>query len=220
MQQKANYWLEMEEEIARLSGRKKLLLHVCCAPCSTACLEFLSKYFHVSVFFDNPNIDSQEEFSRRLEEEKRFVAGTGYAEEIIVVPYESGRYTDVIQGLEDEKEGGKRCHACFRLRLFASAKYAKEHGFDYFTTSLTISPHKNAAMLNQIGKEAMARYGVAFLPSDFKKKEGYKRSIILSDEFSLYRQDYCGCVYSKNDAEHRRKAKEEADREKNRNGTE
>ena len=210
MAEKLNYNLLMEQEIERLSKlgeKKRLLLHVCCAPCSTACLEVLSKHFRVSVYFDNPNLDSLEEYERRLEEERRFVSKTGLAEEIIAVPYDSSSYYRAISGLENEREGGRRCLSCFNLRLEDSASYAKTHNFDYFTTTLTISPHKNAELLNNIGRAMGEKYGVKFLPSDFKKKEGFKRSAVLSDEYQLYRQDYCGCIFSKNEAEERRKNK-------------
>lgn len=211
MSEKLNYNLLMEQEIEKLSElkeKKRLLLHVCCAPCSTACLELLSKHFRVSVYFDNPNLDSLEEYERRLDEERRFVSLTGLADEIIAVPYDSSRYFEAIEGMENEKEGGKRCISCFNLRLGDSASYAKAHGFDYFTTTLTISPHKNAELLNSIGRSMGEKYGVSFLPSDFKKKEGFKRSTVLSDEYKLYRQDYCGCIFSKAEAEKRRVANE------------
>lgn len=206
--QKINYQQEMERVIAGLDGRPRLLLHVCCAPCSSAVLEKLHPHFAVTVYFDNPNMDTQEEFDRRAEEEQRFVAETGLAEQVVVVPYAPQRYMAAVRGLETEKEGGARCAACFRLRLLNAAQYAKEHGFDFFTTTLTISPLKNAELLNRIGEEAARETGARFLPGDFKKKEGYKRSIELSKQHGLYRQDYCGCVFSRRERENQRAQQE------------
>ena len=171
---KINYQKELDRVIDKITGEgkvPKLLLHVCCAPCSSYCLEYLSKYFDITVYFYNPNISFAVEY---------------------------------VKGLENEPEGGKRCEKCFRLRLESSARYAKERGFDYFTTTLTISPLKNAQLLNSIGSELAEKYGVPWLYSDFKKREGYKRSIILSKEYDLYRQNYCGCVFSKRDSMQRK----------------
>lgn len=206
--QKINYQQAMETIVAGLTGRPRLLLHVCCAPCSSAVLEKLHPHFAVTVYFDNPNMDTEEEFARRAKEEQRFVAETGLADQVVVVPYAPERYMEAVRGLETEKEGGARCVACFRLRLFNAARYAKEHGFDFFTTTLTISPLKNAGLLNRIGEEAAQETGARFLPGDFKKKEGYKRSIELSKAHGLYRQDYCGCVFSRRERENQRARQE------------
>ena len=184
--------------IVESGKRPTLLLHVCCAPCSSYVLEYLNKYFDITVFYYNPNISSVDEYNKRLNEEKRFVVEYPFDNDIKVVngEYDNDKFEEIIKGLENEKEGGARCFKCYRLRLEESAKYAKENNFDYFTTTLTISPYKNANKLNEIGKELEELYGIKYLYSDFKKKNGYKRSIELSHEYNLYRQDYCGCVYS------------------------
>lgn len=176
-----------------------LLLHACCAPCSSYCLEYLSDFFNITVFYYNPNISLKEEYFHRLEEEKRLISEMPFANPVTITEsvYDSKEFFDLVKGLENEPEGGKRCEKCFCLRLSASAQKAKELGLDYFTTTLTISPLKNAALLNQIGEEEAAKHGVNWLPSDFKKREGYKRSIQLSAQYDLYRQNYCGCIFSK-----------------------
>lgn len=202
---KINYQKELDRVIDKITkeGRvPKLLLHVCCAPCSSYCLEYLSKYFDITVYFYNPNISIADEYNYRLSEEKRLVSLMPFEYPVKVVEgeYLPKDYFEYVKGLENEPEGGKRCEKCFRLRLASSARYAKEHGFDYFTTTLTISPLKNAQLLNSIGAELAEKYGTPWLYSDFKKREGYKRSIILSKEYDLYRQNYCGCVFSKRDS--------------------
>ncbi len=186
------------KELVKNNIRPKLLLHVCCAPCSSYVLEYLTNYFDITVFYYNPNISSVDEYNKRLKEEQRFVVEYPFKDKIEVIPgiYNNEEFERIIEGLENEKEGGARCFKCYRLRLLESAKYAKDHGFDYFTTTLTISPYKNSSKLNEIGHELEKEYGVKYLYSDFKKKNGYKRSIELSHEYNLYRQDYCGCVYS------------------------
>lgn len=194
---KENYDLKMQEIIASFNQKKKLLLHVCCAPCSTSVLETLRPYFDISLYFYNPNMDSKEEFDRRLKEAQRLVKETGFAKEVMDVGYDSQEFLQAISGLEQEQEGALRCHKCFELRLASSARYAKEQGFDYFTTTLTVSPRKDAQVLNKLGMDIAQREGVLFLPSDFKKRSGYLRSVQLSKEHDLYRQDYCGCVFSK-----------------------
>ena len=197
-----NYQLVLDntlKEIIESGKRPKLLLHVCCAPCSSYVLEYLNKYFDITVFYYNPNISSEEEYNKRLNEEKRFVSEYPFensVKEVVNGEYNNELFEETIKGLENEKEGGVRCFKCYRLRLEESAKYAKDNGFDFFTTTLTISPYKNANKLNEIGDELSKIYGVKYLFSDFKKKNGYKRSIELSHEYNLYRQDYCGCTYS------------------------
>ena len=196
-----NYQIVLDKELEKLKDlavKPKLLLHVCCAPCSSYVLEYLSNYFNITVFYYNPNISSFEEYKKRLNEEKRFVKEYPFKEEISIIDgeYDNERFEEEIKGLENEKEGGARCFKCYRLRLSKSAKYARDNNFDYFTTTLTISPYKNANKLNEIGSELEEEYGIKYLYSDFKKKNGYKRSIELSHEYNLYRQDYCGCVYS------------------------
>lgn len=202
---KRNYQKELDALIARCQAEERiptLLLHVCCAPCSSYCLEYLSQFFRVTVFYYNPNITKPEEYAYRLSEEHRYVAQKPFLHPVTVIDgeYEPRRFFEAVRGLEQEPEGGKRCEQCFRLRLEESAKKAKTLGFDYFTTTLTISPLKDAQLLNAIGFEMAQRYGVNWLPSDFKKREGYKRSIELSREYDLYRQNYCGCVFSQKDA--------------------
>lgn len=175
-----------------------LLLHSCCAPCSSYTLEYLSQYFRVTVFYYNPNIYPAEEFAKRVEEQQRLIQAlpAQYPISFIEGDYDSKEFYAVTKGLEKEPEGGLRCFECFRLRLEKSAILSKENGFDYFTTTLTISPLKNADKLNEIGEEMANKYGVKFLPSDFKKRGGYQRSIQLSKEYNLYRQNYCGCIFS------------------------
>lgn len=196
-----NYQKELDKIILQMKQRKKLLLHSCCAPCSSYCLEYLSQYFDVTVFYYNPNITEEHEYSKRAAEQQRLILAMNEqmhaAISFVAGVYEPEEYLRTISGLEEEPEGGSRCEKCFRLRLTKTAEFAKENDFDYFTTTLTISPLKNAHMLNALGEEIGEKKGIAFLPSDFKKKEGYKRSIELSKEYDLYRQDYCGCIFSK-----------------------
>lgn len=204
---KRNFDQLMQAAIAAFSkqGRKpRLLLHVCCAPCSSAVLERLHDLVHLLVYFDNPNLDSEEEFDKRVLETQRLVEETSWAQGVIVEPYTPDVYQEVIRGLEEEPEGGLRCQACFRLRLHRAALAAREHGCDFFTTTLTISPRKDASLLNALGEEAGESAGVPFLPSDFKKQDGFLRSVQLSREHDLYRQDYCGCAFSKREREERR----------------
>lgn len=176
-----------------------LLLHSCCAPCSSYVLEYLSDYFNITVLYYNPNISPKEEYLHRLNEEKRLISEMTFKNPVLILDctYDTREYFDCVEGLEREPEGGKRCEKCFDLRLSYTAKTAKEKGFDFFATTLTISPLKNARLINEIGEKLGEQYGVKYLCSDFKKKEGYKRSIILSKEYNLYRQNYCGCVFSK-----------------------
>ncbi|MFR8548478.1 MAG: epoxyqueuosine reductase QueH [Lachnospiraceae bacterium] len=196
-----NYQKELERVLARIPNqpRPSLLLHSCCAPCSSYVLEYLSEYFQITVLYYNPNIYPEEEFYRRSGEQKRLIETLPAASDIHFIEgrFDSREFYDAVRGLEQIPEGGARCHACFQLRLEETARIAAREHFDFFTTTLTISPLKNAAVLNKIGEETAARYGVAWLPSDFKKKNGYKRSIELSAQYQLYRQDYCGCVFSR-----------------------
>ena len=202
MSEKRNYQKELDVITAGLvkEGRRpKLLLHACCAPCSSYCLEYLTKYFDITVYYHNPNISPQSEFDYRVSELKRLLSEMPLSSpvELVVADYDAAEFSDAVRGLENEPERGGRCTVCYRLRLTKSAVYAAAHGFDYFTTTLSISPYKDAERLVKIGEELAEKYGVNYLPSDFKKKNGYKRSIELSEEYGLYRQDYCGCVYSK-----------------------
>lgn len=193
------YQREQDEIISSLKTVPTLLLHSCCGPCSSYCLEVLSKYFFVTVLWFNPNIHPKEEYLLRLENQKKIIDSlpATHPVKLEVLPYDAKRYFELVKGFESEPEGGERCELCFIQRLEKCAEYAKEKGFDYFTTTLTVSPHKNAPLINSIGEEMQEKYGVKFLPSDFKKKNGYKRSIELSKEYGLYRQDYCGCIFSK-----------------------
>lgn len=196
-----NYQKELDlliEKNQREGKTPALLLHACCAPCSSYCLEYLSRYFRITVFCYNPNIYPEREYEHRVAEIKRLIAESEYENPVSVIEgeFEPREFYDLIRGMEKEREGGVRCFACYELRLEETAKKAKELGFDFFTTTLSISPLKNAAKINEIGEALAEKYGVLHLPSDFKKKNGYKRSIELSREHNLYRQNYCGCVYS------------------------
>lgn len=186
-------------DIIKEGKKRSLLLHVCCAPCSSYVLEYLNKYFDITVYFYNPNIDSEAEYRYRADEERRLIGEMGLSDS---VAYTEGEYSpddfySAVRGLEELPEGGARCVKCFELRLEESAKRAQSGRFDYFTTTLSISPLKNSALLNAIGKKMSEKYGVSYLYSDFKKKNGYKRSVELSHEHNLYRQNYCGCSFSK-----------------------
>lgn len=202
---KRNYQKELDKKLMdfRESDRiPTLFLHSCCAPCSSYCLEYLSEYFSITVFYYNPNIYPAEEYDDRIHEQERLIRelnekGAKNPIRLVCGDYRPEVFYETVKGLEKEPEGGERCTKCFELRLYESARLAKVQGFDYFTTTLTISPLKDAERLNRIGEEAGAHYGVAFLNSDFKKKNGYRRSIELSKEHELYRQDYCGCVFSR-----------------------
>ena len=198
--EKRNYQREMEAEIARLEGRKPtLLLHSCCGPCSSAVLERLTEHFQVTLLYYNPNIEPEEEYLHRLSEQKRLL--TLLPGEIPMLPcdYDHEAFDAFAPALADAPEGGERCLACFAMRLDKTAELAKANGFEYFTTTLSVSPHKNADNVNRAGEAAGERHGVKYLYADFKKKNGYLRSLQLSAEYGLYRQNYCGCLYSRGD---------------------
>ena len=206
-----NYQLKLEEILKENKDKTpKLLLHSCCAPCSSYVLEYLTNYFEITILFYNPNITKEEEYLKRLNEIKKLVETIPHKNKIEVVEgrYEPQEFFDIAKGLEDLKEGGERCFKCYKLRQEETAKYAKEHDYDFFTTTLSISPHKNANKLNEIGEELSLKYKVNYLYADFKKKGGYQRSIELSKKYDLYRQDYCGCIYSKRDRELEKREKE------------
>lgn len=192
-----NYDKLQNDIIKGLGYTPSLLIHSCCAPCSSYCLEKLSPFFNISVFYYNPNITSSEEYNKRLNEQITFVK-TVYDNTIKVIKgnYDSSKFYNAVKGKESALEGGERCKICYYLRLEETAKTAKELGYEYFTTTLSISPHKNAKWLNEIGEELSNKYGVKYLYADFKKNGGYLKSIELSKEYNLYRQDYCGCIYS------------------------
>jgi len=201
-----NYQKKMKEIISKLDFRPKLLLHSCCAPCSSAVIEKLLTHFDITVYYYNPNIEPFDEYKKRAEEQKRFIEISRGKNPIAFVEetYDNEEYKKIAKGLENEPEGGARCHKCYALRLEKTASYAKDNGFDYFCTTLSVSPYKNAAKLNEIGAFFAEKYGVPYLYSDFKKNDGYKRSIELSKEYNLYRQEYCGCRFSKEQAEKRK----------------
>lgn len=184
----------MQATINSLTCKPKLLLHSCCAPCSTAVLSRLAEHFDLTVFYFNPNIYPQSEFLLRSQEQGKF--NNIYKIPLIICDYDELAFLEKVKGLENELEGGARCAVCFKLRLEETAKFAKQNNFDYFCTTLSVSPHKNAALLNKIGEALQDKYGVKYLFSDFKKHDGYKTSIKLSSEYKLYRQNYCGCRFS------------------------
>lgn len=196
-----NYQMELEKQIRAIDKGKepKLLLHSCCAPCSSYVLEYLSEFFEITIYYYNPNISPKEEFQKRIEEQKRLISELPTKNPIHFIEgkYENDKFEELIKGKEEEQEGGSRCHLCYNLRLEETAKLASQEGFDFFTTTLSISPYKNSKVLNEIGKELEGKYNINYLYADFKKKDGYKRSIELSKVYNLYRQDYCGCIYSK-----------------------
>ena len=198
-------WLEKKlDELRRTGEKPKLLLQVCCAPCSSYVFEYLAQYFEITAFFYNPNIAPEKEFLFRMDELRRFLDEAGYSAEIACPPYEPREFFDAVRGMEDLPEGGERCRVCYELRLRKTAEAARDGGFDFFTTTLSISPYKKAAWLNEIGIRLGEEFGVPYLRSDFKKKNGYKRSIELSGQYRLYRQDYCGCIYSKLESDRKR----------------
>ena len=194
-----NYDKLMQEEL-RGARDKRLLLHSCCAPCSSHCLSELSPQIGVTVLYYNPNLDCAGEYEKRKREQLRFLRETGLAD-FLDCDYAPEEYLFSVRGLEEEKEGGARCAVCFRLRLERTAREAKARGFDYFATTLTVSPLKNAKLINTIGFAVAEEVGVKYLPSDFKKRGGYLHSVRLSEEYGLYRQDYCGCAFSKAERE-------------------
>ena len=204
--QNRNYQKELEkliEKQQREGGKPSLLLHSCCAPCSSYVLEYLAPYFNICDFYFNPNISPKQEYEDRKEELVRLINEMGLSTQVTFLEgtYQPEDFFAMAKGLEDLPEGGERCFKCYEMRLRESAKIAKEQGAEYFATTLTISPLKNAQKLNEIGEKLAEEYGVKYLPSDFKKKNGYKRSVELSAQYELYRQNYCGCVFSKMQAE-------------------
>lgn len=199
--QKVNYQKMLDKIIDEIKADEHiptLLLHSCCAPCSSYVLEYLSDYFKITVFYYNPNIYPEEEFTKRVKEQERLIMNLPVKNKVdfLKAEYFSDEFYNAVKGLENIREGGERCFKCYRLRLEKTAELAKKMGFDYFTTTLSISPYKNAAKLNEISAELSEKYGVKNLPADFKKREGYKRSIYLSEQYGLYRQNYCGCIFS------------------------
>ena len=198
-----NYQKKLEEILHTIdtNDKPKLLLHACCGPCSSYTVEYLSKYFDITIYYYNPNTYPEQEYKRRLEELNKFINSFNSDIKVIEENYIPNEFYKSIKGLEKLGEKSKRCYECYKLRLDKSAKYAKEKEYDYFTTTLSISPYKNAEWINEIGIELENKYNIKYLFSDFKKKNGYKRSLELSKEYKLYRQEYCGCVYSKQERE-------------------
>ena len=198
---KINYQIELDKIINSIdkSNPPRLFLHSCCAPCSSYTLEYLSNYFDITVYYFNPNISPKDEFDKRFAEQKRLIDSLPAKNPIKLVlgEYDYNDFLQIARGYENVAEGGERCFRCYRMRLESTARIAKEQGFDYFCTTLSISPLKNSQKINQIGYEVAQKYGIKWLPSDFKKREGYKRSIELSKEYNLYRQSFCGCIFSK-----------------------
>lgn len=198
---KINYQKELDKITDSIDAGNppRLFLHSCCAPCSSYTLEYLSNYFDITVYYFNPNISPKQEFDKRFAEQKRLIDSLPAKNPIKLVlgEYNYDDFLQIARGYENVAEGGERCFRCYRMRLESTARIAKEQGFDYFCTTLSISPLKNSQKINQIGYEVAQKYGIKWLPSDFKKREGYKRSIELSREYNLYRQSFCGCVFSK-----------------------
>lgn len=197
--EKINYQKKMEEQILSLNGTPSLLLHSCCGPCSSYVLEVLTQHFNVTLLYYNPNIYPESEYYKRYDEQKKIIEKMPFIHPVKIMEcsYDENEFLSAAKGYENEREGGSRCEKCFILRMKKTAQLAAENGFDFFTTTLSVSPHKNAPLLNKIGEELSREFSVDFLYADFKKKEGYKRSIELSKKYELYRQDYCGCRFSK-----------------------
>ena len=197
-----NYQKILEKELEKIQKSNKtpnLLLHSCCGPCSSYVIEYLTKYFNITILYYNPNISPQEEYEKRKEEQIKLINIIPKTNKVNIIDcdYDNDKYEKIIKGLEKEPERGKRCTKCFNLRLEKTAEIASKNNYDYFGTTLTVSPYKNAKLLNEIGAELEKKYKTKYLYSDFKKKNGYKRSIELSNKYKLYRQNYCGCIYSK-----------------------
>lgn len=194
---KINYDALMKEEVSKFTEKKKLLLHSCCGPCSSYVLDYLNKYFDITILYYNPNIYPEEEYNKRLSEQQRLVEELNNKNiSVIDLGYDQKDFYKAIKGHELDKEGGERCHICYKLRLEKACRYAKENGYDYFGTTLSVSPYKNSQVLNNIGKTLEEKYNIKYLYSDFKKNDGYKKSIELSKKYELYRQNYCGCAFS------------------------
>lgn len=204
---KMNYDLLMQKEINSLTTVPTLLLHTCCAPCSSTCLKRLGDHFKITIFYYNPNITDKEEYQKRVEEVKKFLREfkVKYEIKLIEGSYEPNHFLEMAKGLEEEKERGKRCFQCYELRLMKTLEVAEKNHFDYFTTTLTLSPFKNVNWLNEIGEKIARNSSVKFLNSDFKKRNGYQESIEYSKKYHLYRQNYCGCIYSKKEMENKKK---------------
>lgn len=194
---KINYDNLMQEEVSKFTSKKKLLLHSCCGPCSSYVLDYLNKYFDITVLYYNPNIYPESEYIKRLNEQEKLIKELNNKNiNIVTIGYDEKEFYRTIKGHELDEEGKERCHLCYKLRLEKTCLYAKENNYDYFGTTLSVSPYKNSEVLNNIGKELEETYQIKYLYSDFKKKDGYKKSIELSKKYDLYRQEYCGCKFS------------------------
>lgn len=209
---KVNYQVMLDGIINSLPEKEpppRLLMHSCCAPCSSYCLSYLAEYFSITVLYYNPNISPEDEYYKRVKEQVRLIKSLPVKNAISFVEgeYEPLKFFQMAEGMEDMPEGGARCFKCYEMRQRRAAEYALAHGFDYFTTTLSVSPHKNAQVLNETGLRLGKEYGVKYLVSDFKKKGGYQKSIQYSREYNLYRQDYCGCIFSKREREHEKTAR-------------
>ena len=199
-----NFSKMLDKELELISENHKkvsLLLHSCCAPCSSYVISYLNKYFDITVLYYNPNIYPYEEYLKRKNEQIRLINEMEHVNNLSIIDcdYDNDKYERLIKGLENEKEGGSRCHICYKLRLEKTAMMASDGNYDYFSTTLTVSPYKNSKTLNEIGESLAVKYNIKWLYSDFKKNDGYKKSVELSKKYNLYRQDYCGCIYSKRD---------------------
>lgn len=196
---KENYSNKCEEILNNLNGKKRLLLHSCCGPCSSYVISYLTKYFDITIFYYNPNIYPYDEYLKRKEEQIKLIDKISKVNtvDILDCDYDNDKYNFIIKGLENEPERGNRCKVCYLMRMEETAKTASNNGYDFFCTTLSVSPYKNSDWINQYGKELEEKYEVSWLYSDFKKKDGYKNSILLSNKYDLYRQNYCGCIYSK-----------------------
>ena len=203
-----NYSIELQKMIQNLKSTPTLLLHSCCAPCSSYVLNYLSKHFKITVLYYNPNISPKEEYEKRKQEQIRLIQEMPFENKVDIMDcdYDNDQFETLVKGLEEEREGGSRCFRCYRLRLEKTALLASQNHYDYFGTTLTVSPYKNSQKLNEIGYDLEQIYHIPYLYSDFKKKEGYKKSIEFSKIYHLYRQNYCGCVYSKKQSENKQKA--------------
>ncbi|MBQ7031925.1 MAG: epoxyqueuosine reductase QueH [Bacilli bacterium] len=198
--EKINYDKVLEEIINKLDHKPKLLLHSCCGPCSSYVITYLKDYFDITILYYNPNIEPHEEYEKRKTEQIKLINELNIPSlSLMDTEYENNIYREYVKGYEDNPEGGSRCHLCYELRLKKTVELAKINGFEYFGTTLTVSPYKNASILNMLGEKLSKEYNVLWLYSDFKKKDGYKKSIELSKKYELYRQDYCGCLFSKID---------------------
>ena len=192
---KTNYDLIYQDIIKNLDHKPRLLLHSCCGPCSSSVIDTLKDYFDITIYYYNPNIEPKEEYEKRKKEQIRLINELGFVK-YIDCDYDNASFLEAAKGYEEEKEGGLRCSKCFYLRMHSTALKAKELGFEYFGTTLTVSPHKNSGIINEIGKEIEQKEDIKYLYSDFKKHDGYLKSIQLAKKYNLYRQDYCGCIYS------------------------